>query len=274
MKNNLFITIGKILFSLFLIFGLLVLFSFVFQKLLPEAVVFATPLSFMLGTFILYNCSTISKPKATISTITSIKDFSKGAAIGIWIPCLSVLLLLLFDLDRVTINTIEYRECLKISFLLLMVAIGEEYYFRGYIYDLHKKYNSNWAIIINSLFFALIHLINPDSFSKPVQFIVIEIINIFLLGILFSITRFYIKRIAMAIGIHFTFNIMQSIGFGFTNGGKQVTSITTIFPATNSIWNGSDFGLESSAILTIATLLFIVAVKNHYSTDNKDRFIS
>ncbi len=268
------ITIGKGLLSLLLCFGLLLFVSIILQAILPSAIEFATPFAFIMGSFLMFHFSKIQNQENNITLVKAIRTFVNGTLIGICIPSLCVLLLLLFDFVNLSITYVAITDYFKIILLFLTVALGEEYYFRGYIYDLLKQYSTNVVIISNSLFFAIIHLINPASFSKPISFIIIEMVNIFLLAVLFSITRYQTRSIWMAIGMHFTINLVQSAIFGFANGGKQVASVTTITPIANSVWNGNHFGLESSLILTIVTLLFILFVKYHYNTKQKSSFNS
>lgn len=272
-KKIISIPLGKGLLSLLLCIGLLLFFSIILQAIFPSATEFATPFAFIIGSFLMFHFFKIQNQEKSITIGRASRTFVNGTVIGIWIPCFCVLLLLLFDFVDLTITYESINDYFKITLLFLSVAIGEEYYFRGYIYDLFKQNSTNVAIIGNSLFFAIIHLINPASFSKPISFIIIEMANIFLLAVLFSITRYYTRSVWMAIGMHFTMNMIQSAIFGFANGGKQVASVTTITPITNSVWNGSHFGLESSLMLTLVTVLFIALVKFHYTANQKKEFL-
>lgn len=185
-----------------------------------------------------------------------------GLLIGFLIPVFSAAIL--HELKLTTFQITEYERVALLNqfFIFLIVAIGEEVFFRGYVFGLVKHYaNTTKAIVINTTIFALIHFINPHSFEKELQYIILELTNIFLLGYLFSISRAITKNLYMPIGLHLAMNVTQLTIFGFSNGGKNVDSILINTLVSDSIWNGSGYGLESSLILTVITLSFITLVK-------------
>ncbi len=140
--------------------------------------------------------------------------------------------------------------------IFLLVAIGEEWLFRGYLFCLYQHHvGVKAAIFVNSLIFTGIHLINPNAFSRPLAFILTEMTNIFLLSLLMSIARAYSRSLWMPIGLHFTMNFLQSSIFGFINGGKNVESLFYLVYENKTIWNGAGYGLESSLIFTAVLII-------------------
>lgn len=141
-------------------------------------------------------------------------------------------------------------------FLFLMIAIGEEWLFRGYFFGLYQtKIGTKTAIFLNSILFTAIHLINPESFSRPIEHIVIEMANIFLISLFLSMTRLFSRSLWMPIAVHFSINFLQSAIFGFANGGKEVESLFSLVYEELTVWNGSGYGVESSFIFTPVLVL-------------------
>jgi uncharacterized protein len=172
----------------------------------------------------------------------------------------AVCMLLLMGTGSVQIAQVDWSwlTILAQVFLFLTVAAGEEWLFRGYIFGLFQRAIGNrTAVLINSLLFTAIHLMNPGSMSRPIEHIMIEMTNIFLLAFLMSQARMITGTLWMAIGLHFLFNFFQSTVFGFVNGGKEVQSLLEVSYSQMTVWNGASYGLESSLILTPVLLLTI-----------------
>ncbi|TSI03556.1 CPBP family intramembrane metalloprotease [Lysinibacillus sp. BW-2-10] len=148
-------------------------------------------------------------------------------------------------------------------FLFLMVATGEEWLFRGYFFGLYQtKIGNKTAIFLNSILFTTIHLFNPESFSRPIEHMLIEMTNIFLISLFLSMTRLFSGSLWMPIAIHFSINFLQSAIFGFANGGKEVESVFHLIYEELTLWNGSGYGLESTfifaPILVLANVMLFV----------------
>lgn len=104
---------------------------------------------------------------------------------------------------------------LKDPLILLLYFVGfmiqgfeEELICRGYMmYGLSKIKSTFYAIMINSLFFALLHIGNDG-----VNFLAIA--NIFLVGIAFSLFAIYFDDLWVASGIHLMWNFAQGYIYG------------------------------------------------------------
>ena len=155
-------------------------------------------------------------------------------------------------------------------FLFLLIALGEEWLFRGYLYGLYKStIGVKTAIFLNSFIFAAVHLLNPHSLSKPLEHIIFEMVNLILLAVLMSLAREYSGSLWMPVGIHFAMNFLQSSIFGFLNGGKQVDSLFYLVYENKILWNGAGHGLESSMIFT-PVLFCSVLLMSFLFFNNKD----
>lgn len=143
----------------------------------------------------------------------------------------------------------------------ILVAIGEEVYFRGYAQGLLRHhYGSRIAIMVSSVWFALMHGMNSDMFQSPLPFL-----NITLVGILFAIAREWTGSLWYSIGLHFTWNLFQGHVFGYSVSGTDLTP--SVFHATfkgPAIWNGGAFGAEGSIATTVVVLIGILGTHYHY----------
>ncbi|KAB3529389.1 CPBP family intramembrane glutamic endopeptidase [Alkaliphilus serpentinus] len=70
---------------------------------------------------------------------------------------LIIIMLLLFFLH----GDFSIKGYYKLFFYLVVVAFGEEFFFRGYVYNELSKYNRILAIVISGLFFGILHAVLP-----------------------------------------------------------------------------------------------------------------
>lgn len=189
----------------------------------------------------------------------ALRRLIQGLAVGILLISVSFLAIWLFN--GLHINTIQYdSETLKavvISLgLFILVALSEELLFRGYIQGLLRNhYGANIAIIHSSILFALLHMMNPGILSTP-----FTLINIFLVGLFFAVTREITGGIWLAIGFHLTWNFFQGNIYGFAVSGTDSKTIISITSQGNSFISGGDFGAEGSMIATVILLIACIIV--------------
>ncbi len=155
---------------------------------------------------------------------------------------------------------------LAIYFLLfLVVGLGEEIFFRGYILNnLLLSMHRIFALIVSSIYFSLWHLPNED-------FSFIAFINITFSGVLLGISYIYTKNLWMPIGLHLGWNFFQGSIFGFNVSGHHVYSLFRQSRISNTIWNGGVFGLEGSALLFVIQLIFIVGLLVYFNKNLKSQ---
>ncbi|WP_396189277.1 lysostaphin resistance A-like protein [Flavobacterium sp.] len=254
----------KILISIVIWIVFLLLFSILLGFFFKDASLLAPQFAFiMTSLFLIYLIDKKDYKSIGINDKNCINNAFYGIIGGVLITFLSVILMIFFADSIISNRDFNLSLIVYQMILFLLVAIGEELYFRGYILQIFDNLNNpNWSLFISTIFFALIHLLNPNSLSKPFLFLSIEIVNIFLLGFLFAIARFKSGGLIMPIALHFSINFIQSSIFGFVNGGKKMDSLFNIEVHRNSILNGSGYGLESSLILTIISISTIYFLKN------------
>lgn len=161
-----------------------------------------------------------------------------------------------------------------VNLILLFIAVfiqssSEELIFRGFIYQrLKNRYkNIGFAIIVNSIFFAVLHLGN-NGMS------VTGFIDILLSGVFFSLMFCAFDSIWLVMACHTTWNFTQNILLGLPNSGtlsKYSLFMMDKNSATSSFAFDKNFGLEGAALST--TLMFIGCVIMYIYCKKNNKFV-
>ena len=170
---------------------------------------------------------------------------------------------------------LEYAGFQPIPFLLFFVCVfiqsaAEELADRWYLYQkLRRRYKAPWiAIVVNSFVFMALHLANPGIS-------VIAVLQIFIIGVLFSLLVYYYNGLWIAMAFHASWNFSQSIFFGLPNSG--IVSAYSVFrleaaSARNGFFYNVNFGVEGSigSILILIALCVIIYMKNRGKSEHTD----
>lgn len=142
--------------------------------------------------------------------------------------------------------------------VFIMVGLGEEIMNRGFLMStLRRTGNLYVVMLLPSVIFGLIHLRNPG-----VTFF--SVVNIVLVGVLFSYIYIKSGNIWMCIGYHFTWNTFEGLVYGMPVSGLDTPKmIVTSYPTDNLI-NGGSFGIEGGILTTVVTLLGFLFVRFYY----------
>jgi uncharacterized protein len=151
-----------------------------------------------------------------------------------------------------------------LMYFLLMAVVGfyEELLTRGYqikniAEGLHiGPITPAWALIIasvgTSLIFSLLHAANPNVSMAG-------LINIALVGLVFAISYLLTNRLAIAIGIHFSWNFTMGAIYGLPVSGIRFReSILQARVTGPELWTGGKFGPEGGIIGFFALILLLV----------------
>ncbi|MBQ6469283.1 MAG: CPBP family intramembrane metalloprotease [Lachnospiraceae bacterium] len=145
---------------------------------------------------------------------------------------------------------IEYSGFEPLPFILFFICVfiqsaAEELADRWYLYQkLRRRYKAPWvAIVVNSLVFMALHMLNPGIS-------LLALFQIFLVGTIFSLLVYYYNGLWIAAAFHAAWNFTQSIFFGLPNSG--VVSAYSVFrldaaSAKNGLFYNVNFGVEGSA---------------------------
>lgn len=139
-------------------------------------------------------------------------------------------------------------------FALVCVFIqstSEEFWCRGFMYERINVHYPLWvAILVNGLFFASLHTMNPGAGVLP-------IVDIAICGLSFSIAKWYTGSIWFPMGIHTAWNFTQNYLFGLPNSGLvSEASVFGLDAATaRDTWiYDVGFGVEGAVPAVLADL--------------------
>lgn len=135
---------------------------------------------------------------------------------------------------------------------------AEEVLVRGFLLPIFARRYSIWvSIVLTSLIFAALHLLNPNLSA-------IGTLNLFLAGIIFSLYALKEGSIWGACGMHTTWNWTMGHIFGFEVSGGSFggpNSILFDLMETGPDWiTGGSFGLEGGVIVTVLLILGSLAI--------------
>ena len=137
---------------------------------------------------------------------------------------------------------------LAVAYELTVVAWWEELVFRGYILqNLIDGAGILWAIVISSLMFGLIHIMNPDGTVMGGLLIVL---------ITPQLIYAYLKtgQLWLPMGLHLGWNFFQASIFGFPSSGNVSASLISQSPVGPEWLSGGKFGAEGSVLIIPVTI--------------------
>lgn len=141
-------------------------------------------------------------------------------------------------------------------------SIMEEAIFRAYLLrTLSEVIGRRWigkrtavllVVVLTSAFFGAAHLSNPNA-------TLVGAANLTLLGIAFGLPMAMTGRLALSIGLHMSWNVMQNVVFGLANSGQEASvAIIAAQPVGNVTWTGGAFGIEGGLAGTLAALAVLI----------------
>jgi membrane protease YdiL (CAAX protease family) len=184
--------------------------------------------------------------------------------IGVVLYSGCVLLLMLFGMYRIEgLNPLSYM--IPAAAMAVKSSVFEELLFRGVLFRSVEAMAGSWiAIIVSSLVFGLLHLLNPDATIAGAVYIAIEA------GLLLAAAYLVTRRLWMAIGYHMLWNYVQSAVFsGIVSGGVSLPGLFQAKIEGASFFTGGTFGMEQSVFalvrctLTGVVMLVIAMRRGH-----------
>ena len=181
-----------------------------------------------------------------------------GAAIGFGLNAFCILVAWLHKDIVLYFDSFRLIPLLGIFAAVFIQSSAEELVCRGFLYQklLRSYRNPAVAIIGNSLFFGLLHLLN-DGIT------VLSIVNIVVVAVFFSLIVYYTDSMWCVFMAHTVWNYTQNIIFGLPNSG--IVSVFSIFrldasTAVNSFAYNVGFGIEGTVVADLVLILAAVAV--------------
>lgn len=198
----------------------------------------------------------------------------RGALIGLLLGFGFNGICILFSciLGDIKLSFNRFSPVLFFAFLLavLIQSGAEELVDRCYLYQkLRRRYrHPAVAIFVNAAAFAAMHLLNPGITA-------VSVIQIALIGVIFSLFVYYYDSLWAAIMMHTGWNFTQSIVFGLPNSG--IVSKYSLFKldaasARDGIFYNVGFGVEGSigAVTLLTILLIAVFLIGRKNGEKKD----
>lgn len=185
-----------------------------------------------------------------------IKNYGKGILLGFGLLTLIILILNLAGFAQIEKNPRGFDIKLFLIFLPAWIIQGfeEEFLLRAILMNqMAARGKISLAIIANSLIFSIFHLGNAD-------FNIMAFVNIFLMGLVFSLIFYLQDSIYMVGAAHSFWNMIMANIYGSpVSGNKQApgTLFNTNLKGPELI-SGGGFGVEGSIVTTIVLAILII----------------
>lgn len=178
---------------------------------------------------------------------------------GLYTACILVLMVLgIYKIDG--LNPVSYM--LPAIAIPLSSGIFEELLFRGVLFRIVEEWLGSWiSLVVSSLVFGLVHLMNPAATLMGAIFISVEA------GILLAAAYMLTRRLWMSMGFHIAWNYTQSGVFsGIVSGSDTDPGLIKPVIDGPTLLTGGTFGVESSVIAFMfctatGVILLIMAVR-------------
>lgn len=197
-------------------------------------------------------------------TKNRLKDFVLGIIIGLIIMVIGYTILVYSGEIRFVNLNFDIEELIISILLFIIVSVTEEMFLRGYVLrNFMLSFNKYVALFLSSVLFAAMHGFNPniDFFA---------LLNLFLAGILLGMSYIYTKNLWFPIGLHFSWNLFQTL-LGFNVSGLDSYSIVEFKITAPNLINGGMFGFEGSYLSIVAQLITITCIVFYYNKKQQNR---
>lgn len=163
------------------------------------------------------------------------------------------------------------RENVHYGYLLAMFggfiiqSMGEEILSRGFLMlSLLKKLSIPLAIFISATVFAFPHFFT--LFEMESKFVIIGIMNLYLISVIFSLLVICRSNIWTACGLHGVWNFLLYGVFGLTLSGSDANTAGVLCFHVNepNILNGGMYGIESGIITTVMLGGVVILLCKYY----------
>lgn len=187
-------------------------------------------------------------------------QFAGGMLVGVALIAFAAVAVCAFAGVRLTATAVPALQVeLKLAVMFLGGAIFEELLFRGYAFQRAARGMGTWpAILVFGALFCLGHL--PGNLDVGWPLLSLAMANLFAGAVLQSLLYLRTRSLAMPIGLHFGWNLLQeSLGFG-VSGLSSPHAWFHVDLGSRPAWlTGGDFGLEASAWALAVVMLAVAA---------------
>jgi membrane protease YdiL (CAAX protease family) len=146
--------------------------------------------------------------------------------------------------------------------LAIKSGVFEELLFRGVLFRSVEAIFGSWVgILVSSLVFGLLHLLNPDATLGGAIYICIEA------GLLLAAAYLVTRRLWICMGFHMAWNYFQSAVFsGVVSGAVSDPGLLKARIEGPELLTGGSFGMEHSVVAlvlctTTGVILLMIAIR-------------
>jgi membrane protease YdiL (CAAX protease family) len=186
------------------------------------------------------------------------REFGIGLLVGAGLYTACVLILMVLGVYKVA-GTNPLSFMVPAIPMALSASFLEEILFRGALFRIVEDWLGSWvALIVSSVVFGFVHMLNPEATLTGAIFISVEA------GILLAAAYMVTRRLWMSIGFHMAWNYTQSAIFsGIVSGSVNEAGLLKPVIAGPDYLTGGSFGLEASltAFLLCTTTGVVLLIK-------------
>jgi membrane protease YdiL (CAAX protease family) len=201
------------------------------------------------------------RPVSELSMPGMGRELGIGLLIGGGLYAACELILMALGIYRITgLNSLSFM--IPGIAMALSSGVFEELLFRGVLFRSVESWFGSWAaLVVSSLVFGLIHLINPEATMEGALFIAVEA------GILLAAAYMLTRRLWLSMGFHVAWNYTQSAIFSsIVSGNEAAQGLIQSTVNGPEFLTGGKFGVESSVLsLLLCTstgiVMLVMAVK-------------
>lgn len=188
------------------------------------------------------------RPVAELAPSGALGELAMGVLIGALLITAVIGILWLLGYYRVTgINSLVVT--IPMFARAARAGVVEEILFRGVLFRIVEESLGTWlALLLSALLFGLLHLGNPNATLWAAIAIAIEA------GILLAAAFVVTRRLWLAIGIHFAWNLTQGGIFGVAVSGNQANGLLQATLTGPELLSGGVFGAEASILAVVVCL--------------------
>lgn len=148
--------------------------------------------------------------------------------------------------------------------MLIVIAVSEEVFCRGYVQGLlMHRFGSLAGIIGSSAVFTLVHWYNHAMFDS-----ILPVLNLFLTGLLLGICRAAANGLWLPVGIHVTWTVLYDYIFRSYAGGAPAEGLMNLDMLGAIIRTVGGFAVEGR-IITMGFLLISILIADRWMHHNR-----
>lgn len=196
--------------------------------------------------YLTYARSVEQREATELSTKGMSRELGLGLLIGAGLYTASVLVLMAMGVYKIN-GLNPWTLLLPAVSMSISSGVFEELLFRGVLFRSIETWFGTWAgLVVSSVAFGLVHLINPEATLEGAIFIAIEA------GVLLAAAYILTRRLWLSMGFHMAWNYTQSAVFsGIVSGNEAADGLIQSTVKGPDILTGGKFGVESSIVALI-----------------------